>query len=258
MPAVRIGVVTSSLRRPLRSALLSASQSGADGVEVDLRTELPTADLSESAVRQLRKLLEDLRLTVGAAAFPTRRGFGDPRELDRRIAATQAAMAAARKLGARVVVLRLGEPPAADDPQRPLLEDSLQALSRHADHIGVRIALQASGDQLETLAGLLDTLPNHLLGVSLDPAGLIAEGVDIKQAFDAIGRRLSHVYAADAVRDLSTRGAVPVELGRGSVEWPEALGRLEEHDYRDWLFVKLREGAGPDELENAVAYLRAV
>ncbi|WP_197531331.1 sugar phosphate isomerase/epimerase family protein [Posidoniimonas corsicana] len=258
MPAVRIGVATSSLRRPVKSALPIASQAGVDGVELDLRSELPAADLSDSAVRQLRKLLEDLRLTVGTAAFPTRRGFGDPQELDRRVGAAQSAMAGAKKIGAGVFVISPGEIAPEGSSNRSLLEDTLAGLSRRADHVGLRLALRVGGDGLTELAGLLESLPSQLVGACLDPAELIAEGVGVDEAVDAVGARLTHVYAADAVRDFSSRGAVSVELGRGSVEWPELLGRLEEHDYRDWLSIKLREGASTEELENAAAYLRAV
>ncbi len=257
MPAPKICVATRSLRCPLRTGLELAGRLGADGVELDLRSELPLTELSPSAIRQLRKLLEDLRLRVGVASFPTRRGFGDPAELDRRLEATRAAMKGAGQLGAKVLVVRLGPVPAqADSPAHTLLVESLTSLARHGEHVGVRLALVASGASIDPLPALLAELPSESLGVSIDPAELLADGHSPGGAAALLGGSLLHLYATDAVRDLSSKGAVVVELGRGSVDWPEFLAQLEEHDYQGWATLLLREGGSLGELENAIRYLR--
>ena len=54
---LKIGIQTRSLRQPLKKALQTAARLGADGVEVDLRTELPMAELSHTSIRQFRKQL---------------------------------------------------------------------------------------------------------------------------------------------------------------------------------------------------------
>ena len=61
---LKIGIQTRSLRQPLKKALQTAARLGADGVEVDLRTELPMAELSHTSIRQFRKQLEDLNLSL--------------------------------------------------------------------------------------------------------------------------------------------------------------------------------------------------
>lgn len=258
MSILRIGIVARSLRTPLRRSLATAGQLQADGVEIDLRTELPTTDLGPSAIRQVRKLLEDHRLALAAVAFPTRRGFAHAEQLDQRMAATRAAIDAASKLGTRTLVIHPGPIPAEDEPARQVLRESLTALARTADHYGVTLALQADSDNGEALPAVLEELPADTVGVCFNPAELVAGGWNPSEAVQHFGNRLCYLYAADAVRDLATRGAVSVELGRGSVEWPELLGRLEEHEYRGWLCAGLREGSGLEELENAIAYLRAV
>ena len=48
--------------------------------------------LSPTGLRQFHKLLDDLNLRVSAVAFPTRRGYDEPDDLERRVLATQAAM----------------------------------------------------------------------------------------------------------------------------------------------------------------------
>jgi sugar phosphate isomerase/epimerase len=58
---------------------------------------------------------------------------------------------------------------------------------------------------------------------------------------------------------VATRGAVEVELGRGSAEFPELLGRLTEFDYRGWVTIERRESPDPlSEIGNAVEYLRSL
>src|SRR5690606_25734878 len=100
----KIGIQTRSLRQPFRQALITAARLGADGVEIDARTEVVPSQLSQTGLRQLRKLLDDLNLRVSAVAFPTRRGYDSPEELERRIEATRGAMRLAHDLRAGVVV----------------------------------------------------------------------------------------------------------------------------------------------------------
>src|SRR5215213_562163 len=104
MIGVRVAVQTKCLAQPLRQALHTASRLGAEGVQIDLRQELPAAELSDTGLRQLRKLLDDLNLRVGSAAFPTRRGYANPQDLERRLEATIEAMRAASKFSARVML----------------------------------------------------------------------------------------------------------------------------------------------------------
>ena len=72
MPQLKVGVHLSSLCVPLERAILLAAKLGADGVEIDARRELKAADMSQTALRQLRKILNDHRLRVCAVAFRTR------------------------------------------------------------------------------------------------------------------------------------------------------------------------------------------
>ena len=53
------------------------------------------------------------------------------------------------------------------------------------------------------------------------------------------------VVACDAVREAGTRDAVEVELGRGSADFPELLGRLTEFDYRGWVTIERSESPNP-------------
>ena len=54
--------------------------------------------MSETGLRQLRKMLDDLNLKVAALRFQTRRGYDSLDDLDRRIDATKDTMKLAYRL----------------------------------------------------------------------------------------------------------------------------------------------------------------
>ena len=260
MSNVRIGIQTRSLRQPLKQALHTAALLGAEGVEIDCRTELVSGEMSQTGLRQFRKLLGDLNLRVSAVAFPTRRGYDVVDELDRRVFATQAAMRFAHELGAEVVINRVGRiPDNASDPQFGRLVEVLASLASYGDRVGARLAAQTGQESPAQLARLLDALADQTLGVDLHPSALIFHGHSPQEAVAEIGARVLHVHAADAVHDFSAGRAREVELGRGTADLPALLGRLTEFDYRGWVTIERREAADPiTEIENAVAYLRSL
>ncbi|MEX2025912.1 MAG: sugar phosphate isomerase/epimerase, partial [Pirellulaceae bacterium] len=75
MLQLKIGVQLQSLRLPLRKALFAAQQLGAAAVEVDARKEVRPQEFTGTALRQFRKLLDDLNLRVCAVSFRTRHGY---------------------------------------------------------------------------------------------------------------------------------------------------------------------------------------
>lgn len=259
MPALRIGIQTRSLRLPLRRAIDVAAQLGADGIEIDARAELPPGELSQTGLRELRKLLADRKLGVAAVSFLTRRGYDSPDDLERRVMATQGAMRFAKTLGANVVINRVGQVPEDDDPRFGALVEVLTGLGAFGDRVGARLAAQtgvASGPQL---ARLLAALPDQTIGVDLHPSALIHHGHDPAEAVSALGSNVIHVHACDAVRDLGQRQVIDVELGRGAADLPNLLGQLEEFNYRGWITIECPNSRDPiTEMSDAVAYLRSL
>jgi sugar phosphate isomerase/epimerase len=256
--ALKIAIPTRSLGLPLRRGLAAASQTGADGVELDLRTELPLAEVTQTASRELRKIADDHGLRIAIATYPVRRGFDDPSELDRRIEATQRAMGAAYQLGARVLVTRLLQLPATGEPHYSTLVESLEILASAADRSGVALALEWGGEA-EPLVEVLQQVGGGTLGVSFDPGQLVAQSRSPQGALEVIAPHLQHVRATDAVRDLRHGGVVEVELGRGSVDYDQLAGGLSGIDYRGWVTAGRGESHYPlEQLTSAVSYLRNV
>src|SRR6185503_13512578 len=153
---VKIGIQTRSLRQPLRQALVSASRLGAGGVEIDARHELRPSELSRTGLREFHKLLDDLNLRVSAVAFPTRRGYDVPDDLERRVLATQEAMRFATDLRTDVVINRIGSiPEKSDDAAFQRLAEALTALGAYGDRIGARLAAQTADTNPQDLARLI-------------------------------------------------------------------------------------------------------
>jgi sugar phosphate isomerase/epimerase len=243
----------------LRRALQTASRLGADGVEIDVRRELPVGELSQTGLRQFRRLLAELGLEVSAVSYPTRRGYGEPVDLERRVMATQAALQFAHALGAGVLVNRIGAVPAEeDDPRFVMLLEVLSGIGAYGERVGARLAAQTGSESGADLARLLAALPEQTIGVDLHPAGLIHHGHSPSDAIVALGTNILHVHACDAVRDFSRGQVIDAELGRGAADFPALLGQLEEFNYRGWVTIECTTANPISEAENAVEFLRSL
>jgi sugar phosphate isomerase/epimerase len=217
-------------------------------------------DVSKTGLRDFHKLLDDLSLRVSAVAFPTRHGYDVADDLERRVLATQEAMRFAADLRTDVIILRPGRIPAEEEtPALTRLVESLTALGMFGERVGVRPALQTADVNPNDLLRLIKALPEHSVGVDLHPTGLIMAGYSPQEAVESLGPHVLHVHACDAVRDIASRQALEVELGRGSADIPELLGQLTEFDYRGWVTIEHRDSPNPiEEIENAVEYLKSI
>jgi sugar phosphate isomerase/epimerase len=265
MLTLKIGVQTASLRQTFKQSLQTASRMGVDAVEIDARTELRPASLSETGLRQFRKMLKDLNLKVCAVAFPTRRGYDQFEDLDRRVAATKEAMKMAYALGASVVVNQIGQIP--DPPDSESVDDAndrwqslldvLSDLGHFGDRHGAQLAAETGSESGAALAKLLAAVPQASVGATLNPGNLIVNGFSPAEAVRELGEGILYVRVRDAVRDLARGRGVEVALGRGSADFPALLGALEEHDYRGYLAIERREAQDPIfEISQAILYLR--
>ncbi|MEM9365293.1 MAG: TIM barrel protein [Planctomycetota bacterium] len=160
MADVKVAVRLDGLMRPgpvnpalMRKTLAKAASMGVQAVELCGRKCVPVSDLSDTAVRSLRKMLDDLNLRVAAIRFQTRQGYDRLEGLERRVDATKQAMRAAYRLGAPVVVNQIGKVPAPPEKSaseaKPLL--GLDAEARDPTSGGAeaslrRIELAGAGD----------------------------------------------------------------------------------------------------------------
>jgi sugar phosphate isomerase/epimerase len=227
-------------------------------VEIDALHELPREEMSQTAIRQLRKQLENAGLRVSALAFPTRRGYNVADRLDRRVAATKRVMQLAHALGARCVINHVGRiPDSAEDEDYTLLIEVLSDLGRHGQRVGAWLAAETGAEDGESLAGLIARLPEGSLMANFDPGNLVVNGFAPLDALAALGPHVVHVHATDGVRDLARGRGTEVELGRGTVDFPAVLASLADHAYHGFLTIARDNSADPPaEFGNAVEFLR--
>lgn len=257
--ALRIATQTRALAQSFKKALHTAASFGCDGVQFDARNELRPAELSETGLRQLRKILDDLNLRVGSLSFPTRRGYTEPTDLQRRVDATIAAMKLASQLRAPVLVCDLGRLPASDSHEQTTLTEVFTMLGGQALRQGVQLAAQTRFENFPQVETFLATLPEGSLFLDLNPAQLMNDGHSPVEFVKELGHHIAHVHANDAVRDFASRRVVDTILGRGSVDFESLLGQLEEFDYRGWITIERPASENvAEECGDAVKFLRAI
>ncbi|HUS39375.1 MAG TPA: sugar phosphate isomerase/epimerase family protein [Pirellulales bacterium] len=265
MLTLRIAIRLAAFQQPLKKSLQFASELGFEAVELDLRNQLPVRELSQTGLRQFRKLLDDLNLRVCAVSFPTRRGYDDLEDLDRRVSATKEAMSTAYQLGAPVLINQIGMvPPKPDDAMSEderrrwqTLVEVLTELGLHGQRCGTRLAASTGTEPGENLNALLSSIPEALVVVNFDPGNLIMNGYSAVDSLRVLGPLIAHFHVRDAARDLARGRGLEVEVGRGSADFPELLAGLEECDYRGYLTIAGTESADPlAAVSQATEYLR--
>jgi sugar phosphate isomerase/epimerase len=255
---VKIGIQLASLRLPFKKALHTAGELGAAAVEIDARNEVNVRQLGQTGVRELRKMLTDRNLRVCAVTFRTQRGYNVTDGLDRRIAATKEALKFAYEIGSSVVVNHIGRvPKESQGPEWDMLVEVLADIGKFGQHVGAWLAAETGTEDGADLARLIAALPAGSLGVNFDPANLVVNGFSVAAALESLGPHVMHVHAKDGVRDVAQGRGMEVPLGRGSVDFAEVIGSLEEQDYRGFYTIEREKSSDPVfEIGQAVKYLR--
>ncbi|MEM8668198.1 MAG: sugar phosphate isomerase/epimerase family protein [Planctomycetota bacterium] len=256
---LKLAVRVDAMRMPLRRALQQAAQFGATAVELDARNDIHPSQLSDTGLRQLRKILEDVNLRVAALRFPTRRGYDIAADLDRRVEATKDAMLLAYRLGAPVVINSIGAvietDDDTDDPRMDLLRSVLDDLGRYGAKVGAFLAAETGNEPGETLAKALGESDDAFVAVALNPGQLIINRHSVAEAITALRERIQIVCAVDGVIDLAAGRGLSVPLGQGTADFPDLIGRLEEIPFRGFYTVG-RSDSSPAELANGLQYLK--
>ena len=241
---------------PIRKALATAAQMGASAVELNARTAIHPSQLSDTGLRQLRKMLDDFDLRVASIRFQTRRGYDNPQDLDHRVEGTKSAMKLAYRLGCPVVVNQIGRIPDSDqDPNWWSLQSVVNDLGCYGARVGAFLAAETgaeSGEKLESLLGFRD---DGFVAVALNPGQLIINRHSVPEAIVALKQRIQLVCAVDGVLDLAAGRGLSVPLGRGTADFPELIGMLEDIQFRG-NYVVGRAESSLEEIQLGVEYLK--
>lgn len=256
---MRIGVQVASLRLPLKKALPLVAEMGATAVELDARGEFKPNQMTDTGLRQIRKWLDDYNLKVSAVRFQTRRGYDVADDLQRRIDATKSALRFAFAMKCNVVTNQVGRISADEkgSPAWQTLVESLHDLGNFSQHVGAWVAMDTGTEDGSDMAALIGALPVGSVMVSLNPGNLIVNGFSPSEMVASVGEHIAHVQATDGVRDLARGRGLEVPLGQGSADFPNLVGRLEEHGYRGYYTVANESTDAPiQHLSLAVQYLQ--
>ena len=234
MPRIRLAVATRTWPVPLPEAVRAAAKTGATGVQLDVREELPPGSLSQTGLRDFLHTVRELGLSVASTNFPLRHPLASEHQLDRRLAAIREAMQFTYELGAQTVCLPAGRlPEDLASREGTMLHEVLSDLARHGNHVGVTLALTPLGDAAglrECIAGIA-TGP---MGVDFDPSQFVQAGLSTTESLRTLHGLVAHVQLRDGVRTLAG-GGEETALGQGAVDWIELLALLTEMDYAGWL-----------------------
>lgn len=259
MPIVKIATKTSCLGQDFKKALQTAGKIGCDGVAIDSRLEVRPEELTDTAVRHLRKLLGDLRLDVSIVTFSTKLGFTDLEFQEQRLAAAKSAMKMAYTLGASQVSTAIGVVPEETDSEEwQTLINAMIDLGNYGEHIGAKIVARTTGTSPADLKRLLNALPTGCIGIDLHPADLIRIRESPSEAVEILGQNIWHLHVCDAVRDFAAGTTDEVQLGRGTADFPHLLATLEGFGYRGWATIERHGSNVQEDMTLAVKYLRSL
>lgn len=255
---MKLGVTLESLGVPFRRGLAEARRLGLAGLQVNATGDLAPDRLTDTGKRELKNLLRSNGLELTALGCPLRHGLDEVTNLQPRIDRLRQVMALSFDLGARVTVVAAGHVPAdATDPRAATMRESLMALGRFGDRVGVTLALETGLESGEALKAFLDTLDTGGLGVNYDPANMLVNGFDPVANLAPLKDRIVHTHARDARRLAVAGTATEVAVGHGDVDWMAYLGTLSALEYRGWVVIERESGTdGSAEIAAAVTLLR--
>jgi sugar phosphate isomerase/epimerase len=233
---------------------------GVMAVEINSRTELRFDTVSQTGVREIRKRLADLNLSVANVRFPIRRGFHVAADLERRLDAVKSTMKLAYDLGGTLVTTDIGRlVDDSSDAERGLVAESVAELARHGQRVGTRLAIGTAGTDPPNLLRLLAGGWGGLVGVNFDPADLIMRGLNVEESLRTLAPHVLHFRVRDAVVDQAAGRGLEVPLGRGSLDMIPMLAILEEHNYGGYLTIEGTSDEDPvGACASSVSYLRAL
>lgn len=245
MAQTRVAVRLSAFRLPLRKALAAAASLGASAIQLDARSDIGLSELTDTGIRQLRKMVADFDMQIASIRFQTRRGYDCAEGLSRRIDATKQAMSVAYRLGAPLVVNQIGTvPQQPEEPQYAALAAVISDLGRHGAHVGSVLAAETGTESGASLAGLLAADENAFVAAALNPGKLIINRFSVEEAVRELSDRIRVVIASDAVLDLAAGRGIQVALGQGTADYPAIIAGLGNRGFNGY-FVVGDEEANP-------------
>lgn len=184
--------------------------------------------LSSSARHALRRSIANAGLFALALTAYTSFVADDPAERAANVNELRLYADLAADLGARYVRAFVGKLPPGARPGALYgrIADCLEAAARHAESVGVMIAVEPHDDFVRsaTIAPVLERVTHPALGVIWDIGNAFSVGEEPEDGYNLLGNRLAYVQVKDGTGQGSTWQLT--SLGQGQVPLGRAFKRL--------------------------------
>jgi sugar phosphate isomerase/epimerase len=245
MSRLLLGLNLDALGQPPRQGLLTAAKHGVSGVQIDAAGDLAPDRLTATGRREFRTLLRSFNLQLAAVHCPLRRGLDVADDQQRRVEYVGKAIGLAGELACRSVIVPLPKLPGEEpSPRAAVLREALGDLSRLADRVGVRLAVEPGLDDGAAVAKYLDGFATGGLAACYDPANFLLNRFAPVASLVALGQRVAVVQARDGRLATVSGSGAETAVGAGDLDWFSLVATLDAGDYRGFVVVD-REG-GPD------------
>lgn len=241
MHRLRLAVATAPFQLPIKQAIEAAGRLGVEGVQLDARTEIKPDEMGETARKQLLHYLDERSLVLGSLALSLQRPLYEREKLDLRMDLVRGAMLLASRLKVRVLVLKAGQIPAKETPERSRLNDILRDIAAFGNHLGVIPTITPSDDSADGLLELVESVTTGPIGIDFDPAGFVVTRRKPEEALRHLHAVVQHIQIRDARSDVDGVG-IETPVGQGEVRWDEILALSAEMNYQGWLTIRRTGG----------------
>ena len=273
-----IGVMLESFKLPYREAIETAAKIGAKGLQVHAtRGEFTPDNITAEKKAELKSLLNDNDLVISALCGDLGKGFGKKELNPELIEKSKRIIDLAKELGTNIVTTHIGVVPSDPGHERyKIMQEACFELSRYADSMEAKFAVETGPEPSATLKTFLDSLGSKGVSVNLDPANLaMVIGENAVAAVYNLKDYIVHTHAKDGIKLLDRNPEIiygvceekmlldpafkEVPLGQGAVPFKEYLNALTDIGFNGFLTIEREVGETPkDDIILAADFLREV
>lgn len=265
MNPFKIGVIIDSFKTDIDTAVKSAREVGAQGIQVYATTgEMSPESLTTAKKQHFLNMLRDNGLEISALCGDLGgHGFSHAADNPQRIEKSKRIIDLAMELGTNVVTTHIGVIPEDKAHDRyKVLQDACFELSRYADTLEAHFAIETGPERAVVLREFLDSLDSTGVAVNLDPANFVmVTGDDPAQAVYTLKDYIVHTHAKDGIKLLDKSPEIvygmiedeiqageafkELPLGEGHVDFDAYLAALTDIGYQGYLTIERECGDDP-------------
>jgi Sugar phosphate isomerases/epimerases len=278
---LKIGIMSDSLKLPVRESIMKASQMGVNGIQCyAVQGEMAPENFNSAARVSLRDFCNINGIAISALCGDLGgHGFQIAEENPEKIRRTCAIVDLAVDLGTSVVTTHIGVIPENRNSQvYGIMKEACQKMAAYANEHGVTLAIETGPEIPERLLAFLQDVATKGLGVNYDPANLVmVQGINPVPGVRLLADYIVHTHAKDGIQikpcnadEVYESFAVSgidgfnygeyfneVPLGEGKVPWNSYLSALKQCGYNGFLTIEREVGVDPlADITMAVGFLK--